>query len=54
MYVPILGFVACCVQGHPVMPGLSGEVEELYVQPSASRQASRTDLVRHAVKFMQM
>ena len=51
----ILGFVTCCMQGHPVMPGLSGEIEELYVQSTEThtrRQAIKTDLVRQAVTFM--
>lgn len=51
----ILGFITCCVQGHPVMPGLSGEIEELYVQPTETamhRQTIKTDLVRQAVTFM--
>ena len=51
----ILGFVTCSIQGHPVMPGLSGEIEELYVQPvdpAAHQQAMRADLVRQAVIFM--
>jgi hypothetical protein len=38
----------------PVMPGLSGEIEELYVQPAlgAHRQEIKTNLVRQAVAFM--
>src|SRR5713226_2278781 len=51
----IIGFVTCCVMSHPVMPGLSGEIEELYVQPAlgAHRQEIKTNLVRQAVAFMQ-
>lgn len=51
----ISGFVTCSVQGHPVMPGLSGEIEELYVQPiepATLHQAIKTDLVKQAVTFM--
>ncbi|MGH2497527.1 MAG: GNAT family N-acetyltransferase [Ktedonobacteraceae bacterium] len=51
----ISGFVTCTVQGHPVMPGFSGEIEELYVQPVepvARRQAIQADLVKQAVTFM--
>jgi len=48
----IIGFVTCCVTAHPVMPGLSGEIEELYVVPEAHRQEIQADLVRQAVIFM--
>ncbi|HEY6540198.1 MAG TPA: hypothetical protein VIZ18_04635 [Ktedonobacteraceae bacterium] len=51
----ISGFVTCSVQGHPVMPELSGEIEELYVQPiepATLRQAIQADLVKRAVAFM--
>ena len=47
----IIGFVTCCVSGHPVMPGLSGEIEELYVE--ARRNEVQSDLVRQAVTFLQ-
>ena len=47
----IIGFVTCCVSGHPVMPGLSGEIEELYVE--AGRHEVQSDLVRQAVTFLQ-
>jgi len=49
----ITGFVTCCVTSHPVMPGLSGEIEELYAQPVAHRQEIQSNLVRQAVAFMQ-
>ncbi len=49
----ILGFVTCCVTSHPVMPGLAGEIEELYVQAGTNQQQIRADLVRQAVTFMQ-
>jgi hypothetical protein len=51
----ITGFVTCSVQGHPVMPGISGEIEELYVHPgasTASQYAVRAELVNQAVAFM--
>ena len=47
----IIGFVTCCVSGHPVMPGLSGEIEELYVE--RRRHEVQSDLVRQAVTFLQ-
>ena len=34
------------------MPGLTGDIEELYVQPGPHRQAVQVDLVRQAVNFM--
>src|SRR5260370_20626569 len=46
----IIGFVTCCVSGHPVMPGLSGEIEELYVE--ARRNEVQSDLVSQAVTFL--
>ncbi len=49
----LIGFVTCSVTGHPVMPGLSGEIEELYVQPNPRRQEVQAELVRQAVLFMQ-
>ncbi len=51
----ISGFVTCSVQGHPVMPGLSGEIEELYLQPiepAALRLTIQASLVKQAVTFM--
>ena len=49
----VIGFVTCSVMGHPVMPGLTGEIEELYVQPGPLRLKAQTDLMRQAVLFMQ-
>jgi hypothetical protein len=49
----LTGFVTCSVTAHPVMPGLSGEIEELYVQPNPKRQEVQAELVRQAVSFMQ-
>ncbi len=49
----LIGFVTCAVTGHPVMPGLAGEIEELYVQRCPHRQEVRADLARQAVTFMQ-
>jgi hypothetical protein len=48
----VIGFVTCSVTGHPVMPGLTGDIEEMYVQPGPHRQAVQVDLVRQAVIFM--
>lgn len=49
----LIGFVTCSVTAHPVMPGLAGEIEELYVQPGPQRHEIQADLVRQAVLFMQ-
>lgn len=49
----LIGFVTCAVTRHPVMPGLTGEIEELYVQTAPHQQEVRADLVKHAVTFMQ-
>ena len=49
----LVGFVTCSVTNHPVMPGLAGEIEELYVQPHAQRNEIRAELVQQAVLFMQ-
>ncbi len=49
----LIGFVTCAVTGHPVVPGLTGEIEELYVQATPHQQEVQVELVRHAVTFMQ-
>lgn len=51
----LIGFVTCCVTGHPVMPGFAGEIEELYVQLQSEthRYEIQADLVKQAVIFMQ-
>jgi len=49
----LTSFLTGSVTGHPVMPGLSGEIEELYVQSGSDEQTVRAELVRQAVAFMQ-
>lgn len=49
----LIGFLTCIVTGHPVMPGLSGDIEELYVQPDPHQKTTQTELVRQAVALMQ-
>jgi hypothetical protein len=49
----LIGFLTCSVTGHPVMPGLAGEIEELYVQHGPHRHTVQAELVRQAVAFMQ-
>jgi hypothetical protein len=49
----LIGFVTCSVTKHPVMPGLAGEIEELYVQPGPHQQTTvQAELVSQAVAFM--
>ena len=48
----IIGFATFCVQGHPVMEGLLGEIEELYVRPEARRRRIGSQLVRNATNEM--
>src|SRR6266699_2072176 len=49
----LIGFITCSVTEHPVMPGLTGEIEELYVRSNPQRQEVQAELVRRAVSFMQ-
>lgn len=47
----VVGYLTCCVMRHPVMPCLTGEIEELYVLPRR-RQAIEAALVWEAVTLM--
>jgi ribosomal protein S18 acetylase RimI-like enzyme len=49
----LIGFLTCSVTGHPVEPGLSGEIEELQVQANLQQKALQAELVRQAVVHMQ-
>lgn len=49
----IIGYITCAVRTHPVIPGLSGEIEELSVQSHPRKQEIRSHLVRQAVGFLQ-
>jgi hypothetical protein len=49
----IIGFLTCSVTSHPIEPGLSGEIEELYVQSHPQEYEVKAELVKQAVKFMQ-
>ncbi|HCI81659.1 MAG TPA: hypothetical protein DHW02_18435, partial [Ktedonobacter sp.] len=40
----LIGFLTCIVTGHPVMPGLSGDIEELYVQSGPHQKTAQVDL----------
>ena len=48
----IIGFVTCAVLQHPVLFGLSGEIEELMVTPQYQQRYIKAALVRHAVAYM--
>jgi hypothetical protein len=48
----VVGYLTCCVMRHPVMPGLAGEIEELYVLPRRGRRVIETALVREAVLLL--
>jgi hypothetical protein len=55
----IIGFITCCVTAHPVMPGLTGEIEELYVQSGVGThrleiKEIKAGLVRQAVIYMKV
>lgn len=49
----LIGFVTCCITTHPVVSGLAGEIEELYVQTGPNWQEIQANLVRQAVTFLQ-
>jgi Acetyltransferase (GNAT) family len=49
----LIGFLTCCLTRHPVAPGVSGEIEELYVQTVPHEHAIQAELVREAVAFLQ-
>ncbi|MGI8687712.1 MAG: GNAT family N-acetyltransferase [Thermomicrobiales bacterium] len=45
----LLGFIIGYATSHPVMDGLLGELEEMYVRPTARRHGIGSTLVEHAV-----
>lgn len=49
----IIGFVTCALTTHPITPGLSGEIEELYVQAHERAHEIQAQLVKQAVTFLQ-
>lgn len=46
------GFVTALISTHPTLPGMLGEIEELYVRAPARRSGVGTTLVRHAIAAM--
>lgn len=49
----VVGFITCAVLDHPVLFGLSGEIEELYVVPRRERHTIGAALVQQAVRTLQ-
>jgi ribosomal protein S18 acetylase RimI-like enzyme len=48
----LVGFITATRTTHPTMPGSAGEIEELYVQPSARRAGVGRALVEGAVALL--
>jgi len=48
----VVGFVTASVSSHPVMEGLAGTIEELYVRPASRRQSTGSQLARAASSFL--
>ena len=48
----LVGFLTACVSAHPVLEGLSGEIEELYVQPQSRRGGIGSVLVKQAAAML--
>ncbi|HLI68187.1 MAG TPA: hypothetical protein VKV19_00390 [Ktedonobacteraceae bacterium] len=49
----LIGFLTCSISGHPVLPGRSGEIEELYVRSGPDSQIVEAEMVKQAVIFLQ-
>lgn len=48
----LVGFLTARAASHPLMQGLVGEIEELFVQPHHRRSGIGTELVNHAVSIL--
>jgi ribosomal protein S18 acetylase RimI-like enzyme len=48
----VVGFVTASISSHPVMEGLAGTIEELYVRPASRRQSIGSQLAQRAVSFL--
>jgi ribosomal protein S18 acetylase RimI-like enzyme len=48
----VVGFVTASISSHPVMGGLAGTIEELYVQPASRRQSIGSQLAQAASSFL--
>jgi hypothetical protein len=49
----VVGYLSCALTSHPIMPGHSGEIEELNVIPRRGRRAIEVALVQRAVRTLQ-
>jgi GNAT superfamily N-acetyltransferase len=47
----IVGFITASLSGHPIMPGIAGEIEELYVRPGPDGATRRRALVDRALAW---
>lgn len=48
----IIGYITGWISAHPVMAGLSGEIEELYVKSAYRRQGIGTRLIEEALNHL--
>ena len=48
----LVGFLTAHISSHPILTGLSGEIEELYVQPQARHAGIGSALVQEAVSLL--
>jgi GNAT superfamily N-acetyltransferase len=47
----IVGFLLASLSKHPAMPGISGQLEELYIRPGPDRDELRRRLVESAISW---
>ena len=47
----VAGYLLASVSGHPAMPGIKGELEELYVRPGPDREPVQRELVEAGVAW---
>ena len=45
------GYLLATVTGHPAMPGITGELEELYVRPGPDEDAIKRELVQAGIAW---
>jgi ribosomal protein S18 acetylase RimI-like enzyme len=48
----LVGFLTAHITAHPILNGLAGEIEELYVQPQLRRRGVGSALVTEAVTLL--
>jgi len=49
----LVGFITAYLTSHPILRGLSGEIEEIYVTPHRRRSGLGLELVKYVVSLMQ-